>query len=146
MTGHSPSGGTGVFATRFIPRGTEVIHCGGRRLPTAAVSDDMRSMQVHVDRYLVEDPRRPRIDDYINHGCSPNLAFWRGSLTLYALRNIVKGEEIRFDYSTCMNETDWWLRCRCGARNCRRVVTGFSSLSLSDQRRLRPLALRYLRR
>ncbi|MCX6749683.1 MAG: SET domain-containing protein [Candidatus Pacearchaeota archaeon] len=74
-----------------------------------------------------------------NHSCNPN-AFIMGKNELVALKNIKKGEEITYDYSTTMNDNEekiknegdggelWTCKCRCGSDNCRNVIDQFKTL------------------
>jgi uncharacterized protein len=142
---HSPINGKGVFSRGTIRAGADVVVCRGRVLKEHEVRDDMRAMQIGVDVYLVEDPRNPGIDDFVNHSCEPNVGFLDGSLTLSALRDIAEDEEIVFDYSTCMNEGGWSIRCRCRTPTCRGVIVAFDELSRKDRKRLGGMALAYLR-
>jgi uncharacterized protein len=137
--------GRGVFARKFLPANTAVIACKGLVLRAREVRTDMRAMQIGADVYLAEDPDNPGIDDFINHSCEPNVGFQDGCLTLYALRDITVDEEIVFDYSTCMNEAGWSLRCRCRASSCRGLIISFDELSSRDRKRLGVIALAYLR-
>jgi hypothetical protein len=75
---------------------------------------------------------------YANHSCDPNAGI-RANRRLVAIRDIAAGEEIRFDYSTTMDEDYWTLDCRCGAACCRGRVTDFHQLP--DEVRGRYLAL-----
>jgi SET domain-containing protein len=102
-------------------------------------------MQIGRDTYLVEDPHRPSVDDFLNHSCRPNLGFVDGSLMLYALCDIQAGDELTFDYSTSMDEPGWMIRCRCRAPNCRGAVRSYSELPKRDRKRLRSITLAYLR-
>ena len=138
--------GKGVFSTTRVRAGAEVITCRGLVLRGNDVRDDMRAMQIGVDLYLAEDPDNPGIDDFVNHSCAPNVGFLDGSLTLYALRHITEEEEIVFDYSTCMNEAGWSIKCRCRTAACRRVIVAFDQLSRQDRKRLDGIALAYLRK
>jgi len=137
--------GRGVFSLGFIRVGTPVIQCGGIIQAAHELVPGVRAMQIGPDTYLVEDPQQLNLDDFLNHSCRPNLGFIDGSLTLYALYDIQAGEELTFDYSTSMDEAGWMLRCRCGAPNCRRAVRRYSELPEQDQKRLRNIALAYLR-
>ena len=137
--------GKGVFARKFFRAGIEVIACQGLVRPSREVRTDMRAMQIGPDVYLAEDPDNPGIDDFINHSCEPNVGFRDGCLTLYALRDITVDEEIVFDYSTCMNEAGWSLRCCCQALSCRGLIVAFDELSRKDRKRLGAIALAYLR-
>lgn len=77
-------------------------------------------LQIGEGKYL--DMDEPYL--YFNHSCDPNAGI-RGTVTLFALKNIEKGEEITFDYSTTIDES---LGCRCGSKKCRGVVADFFHL------------------
>ena len=79
-------------------------------------------IQVDDDRYLVAVDG-PSTGDYINHSCEPNVGV-KGSVTFVAMRDIEAGEEIAFDY--CMTEAFYYyrLKCFCGAKSCRALITG----------------------
>ena len=66
---------------------------------------------------------------FINHSCNPNTGM-RNEAVLFALRNIPKGEEITYDYSTTSDDLSWNLEtdCVCNDKNCRRLVSDFLSL------------------
>jgi SET domain len=137
--------GTGAFASTFFAAGERVTECRGVLLHASQVTDDMRVMQVGPETYLAEDPGHSEADDFLNHSCDPNVGFVTGSLALHALRDIHPGEEIAFDYSTCMNEQGWWIACLCGSSRCRGRVQSFCDLSETDRVRLLPITLAYLR-
>ncbi len=59
--------------------------------------------------------------------------------------DIAAGEEITWDYSTSIDCEGWSLECRCGAKNCRKVIRPWQELSDSDRVRLTSVALKYLR-
>ncbi len=69
---------------------------------------------------------------YINHSCEPNTRCESkrlGQQRVIALRDIRKGEEITYDYSLqaidCLDgKNPWKMVCRCGSRNCRKVIQG----------------------
>jgi uncharacterized protein len=66
---------------------------------------------------------------FMNHSCDPNL-WWKGDESLIAKRDITKGEELTYDYSTA-DVGDWvagW-DCMCGSDNCRKRITGNDCLS-----------------
>jgi uncharacterized protein len=67
-----------------------------------------------VDFSQSSDPMR-----FTNHSCKPNarLSIRQGRIEFYALRNIVRGEEITVDYGETHH--DGKLRCRCGVAGCR---------------------------
>lgn len=65
----------------------------------------------------------PQVKFYANSSCEPNCGL-RGEITLVAMRNIKKGEELTFDYAMLDNE-DNQFECRCGSKSCRKIVTGY---------------------
>ena len=86
-------------------------------------------LQVGIDRYLyLDEPGR-----LVNHSCSPNAAVV-SDITLVAIRLIVAGEEIRFDYSTTIGD-GWTMACRCGSPECRGLVVAFQLLPEPLRRR-----------
>ena len=89
------------------------------------------AIQIGPDRYL--DTQPPGV--FVNHSCEPNAGI-RQNQNLVALRKIRQGQEIRYDYSTTMEEDSFAMRCLCGASTCRGWVRDFSTLP-------RPLRERY---
>lgn len=144
--GSSGITGQGAFADEPIPAGEHVVGFRGRVITREEItSETLRVIQIGPDTYLAEDGVDLHVDDLINHACEPNLGFLRGSVDLYALRDIAEGEELVFDYSTCMNEPGWTIPCQCGAPTCRRQIRSFCDLPQSERDRLLPIALDYLR-
>jgi SET domain-containing protein len=137
--------GQGVFTAESVGRGAPVLECTGRIVSLSEIKDGMRAMQIGPDKYLVENPEHPSLDDFLNHSCTPNLGFLRGDLTLYALRDIEAGEELSFDYSATMNERGWSMECRCGSAKCRARIRSYGDLFEHEKIQLRQVALGYLR-
>jgi SET domain-containing protein len=87
---------------------------------------DRHSIEVGPDRH---QSFTGDIDDYINHSCDPNLELLvvdddRGEYVFRALRPIAPGEEVGWDYETFETELSNPFECRCGAPQCRKVITG----------------------
>lgn len=65
-------------------------------------------------------------EDYFNHSCTPNAGI-KGQIVLVAMRDIRADEEVCFDYAMCLYPTPgaprYEMRCNCGAKNCRGVIT-----------------------
>lgn len=55
---------------------------------------------------------------YVNHSCDANCGL-RGEITVVALRNIKKGEEITQDYGLLDND-DYAFECSGGSPNCKK--------------------------
>lgn len=90
-------------------------------LATVAAERAACSMQIGPDQYLV--PGEVREADRINHSCSPN-AGMRGDRTLIALREILPGEEICYDYAMTDDSDYRQFPCLCGVSECRGQVQG----------------------
>ena len=86
------------------------------------------AIQVGPDQYI--DTQPPGV--FANHSCAPNAGI-RNDRDLVALRDIPKGEEICFDYSTTMDEKSFTMACRCGTPECRKMVTDFAELPAGTQ-------------
>jgi uncharacterized protein len=119
--------GFGTFATRRILEGEMILVFGG---PLIDFSETKRRrqwecmpIQIGPNQYI--DTQPPGV--FVNHSCTPNAGV-SADRNLIALRQIEQGEEIRFDYSTTMEEGSFTMRCMCGATNCRGIVDDFSTL------------------
>jgi len=137
--------GRGVYARGDIAVGEPVLTFGGVLVAAASVADELYALQVGRELWLVTPPGAESVEDYLNHGCEPNLGFVDGSLTLHALRPIRAGEEVLWDYSTSMCEPGWSVACMCGAGGCRGRIASFCDLPRRAQDQLRPIALAFLR-
>ena len=147
--GRSPIQGRGLFATRPIRKGEIVAIKGGHILDRRALSKVRRRI---ADAYIqIEDGfyigaiRRSEVGRnkiYINHSCEPNLGF-RGHITFVALRAIKAGEELTYDWAM-EEDVPARTRCACGARRCRRTLTGQDWKKTALQRRYRGYFSAYL--
>ncbi len=106
-----------------------------------------RFVQVTSDQYMGPSGR---LDDLVNHSCAPNagLRFADDGVFLVAVRAIAPGEEIAWDYSTTLRESNWHMICQCKAPDCRRLIGNFETLDAERQEwfRARNLVAPYLRR
>lgn len=119
--------GLGVFASRDIRAGEPILCLTGRIIDFAETKRrgprECMAIQIGFDRYI--DTQAPGV--YVNHSCEPNAGI-RDDHQLVALTSIGKGAEIRFDYSTTMQEQSFTMQCLCGAPACRGFVRDFSTL------------------
>jgi hypothetical protein len=144
--------GKAVFAAAPFAEGDVLLEFTGRRLPADQVPSLMhgpsdRFVQVTPDHYMGPSGQ---LDDLVNHSCAPNagLRFSGAGVFLVAIRAIAAGEEIAWDYSTTLRESDWHMLCQCKAADCRRVIGNFETLDAERQEwfRARNLVAPYLRR
>lgn len=119
--------GLGLFAGRNFTTGEEILQFTGPTITLAeaiALGDkEANPLQIESAKYI--DLEEPGV--LLNHSCEPNAGIVR-LRTLVALSDIKAGEEVRFDYSTTMDENRWTMVCRCGAKSCRGLVQDFRLL------------------
>ncbi|URW76928.1 SET domain-containing protein-lysine N-methyltransferase [Sphingomonas donggukensis] len=144
--------GKAVFAAVPFAEGQPLLEFTGRRFRAAQVPSLMRGagdryVQVTPDHYMGPSGR---MDDLVNHSCDPNagLRFADDGVYLVAIRAIAPGEEISWDYSTTLTESNWHMICQCRSPDCRRVIGNFATLAPERQEfyRARNLVAPYLRR
>lgn len=118
--------GHGLFATRFIPRGTLVYVQDALDIlipPDHFQALDDTSREV-AEKYSFIDPSGTRVlswdmAKYVNHSCNPNTISTAWGFEI-AIRDIAAGEEITDDYG--LFNLEWEMNCGCGFRRCRGVV------------------------
>jgi uncharacterized protein len=120
-------GGHGIFAREPIFAGELItvwsgIAVTGENLPKSAEEQVSHDLQVEEAVYLVPlsdcDPA-----DMFNHSCEPNAGL-SGQITLIAMRDIARGEEVCFDYAMSDSSDYDEFECCCGAPRCRKKITG----------------------
>lgn len=121
--------GRGLFSKEDINKGENIFNFTGKLInfkQTLEATDNFGDpLQIGKDLYIsLEEPMR-----FINHSCNPNTGIIN-DITLIALRDIQKGEELYFDYSTSMDEDHWVMQCMCGEANCRKIIKDFKYLPL----------------
>jgi uncharacterized protein len=125
--------GKGLFAAKKIKKGRVICVFQGEIIDFhAAVAKGEKQcypLQIDANRYVdLVDP-----GCFANHSCEPNAAV-RNDFELVALFDIPEHAEIRYDYSTTMDEDFFTMPCRCGSPICRGVVTDFKFLPSELQR------------
>ena len=121
----------GVFAIKKIRRGEIVSVSAGVGLPLRVVRRLPKEIQrfcyyVENDIFYCPLSSRPSPEWFMNHSCRPNVGSPRDAFTLRALRTILPGEEICYDYSEDFRFGDYRpfrrFRCHCGADDCRKII------------------------
>lgn len=137
----SPIAGKGIFASQKILPGQHICYMEGE----ACALDDLLA-RIRGGEEVISDPLQVGENEWIdleetcrtfNHSCNAN-CYIRGRNEMVALREILPGEEITFDYSMTMNYDDakfaaagidkWTCKCECGAPNCRGIIDEFKAL------------------
>lgn len=128
--------GSGVFTKLAIPAKAPILEFTGDLIPLNKLTlDPSQFLQIGDDRFMGPSGA---IDDYINHNCDPNcyLHIVGNRAFLYSLYVIPKGAELNFDYSTSSTDTleSWSMKCSCSSSKCRKVISGFQTLSEDKQK------------
>ena len=121
--------GRGLFAIAPIRKDQIVCIKGGHifdRQTLEAVTQTLGPSEIQIGEDLFIGPltqdEREGSMIFSNHSCDPNIGV-KGQIVFVALRDIEAGEELTHDWATTDDDT-YEMECRCGARNCRRTVTG----------------------
>lgn len=130
----SARAGRGVFATRPYERGEFVLAFQGELIDERDIGDFTHTIQVDHNLFVASSGG---IDDFVNHACEPNctLRSEPPRLWLVADRTIEPGEEITFDYATCIPVGPTLQHCSCGSDRCRGRVGTFWELDADTRRR-----------
>ena len=123
----SPIAGRGMFTNQALEPGRVVVRLGGRLVSTEELARLLEESDRYVDTLTVfEDvhlvlPSGTTVH-YGNHSCELNL--WHvGPYEIATRRQIDAGEELTMDYGTQSGAPGFSMACRCGAPQCRGVVT-----------------------
>ena len=122
--------GRGLFAKADIARGEIVAIKGGHIVDRETLQRDITprlgpvEIQIDDDLFIapVNADERELSMLYSNHSCDPNIGL-RGEITFVAMRDIPAGEELTHDWAMTDSD-DYSVACNCGARNCRKTLTG----------------------
>jgi len=122
--------GRGLFAIADISKHEIVAVKGGhiinRETLREKVTPRLGPVEIQIDKDLFIAPvtEEEREDSmlYSNHSCNPNLGM-RGEITFVAMRDIRAGEELTHDWAMT-DDDDYSVECKCGAPNCRKILTG----------------------
>jgi uncharacterized protein len=96
--------GLGLFATEPIGKGAFIVEYTGRRISHAeAVRREARGSRYMFEidrRWTIDGSGRTNIARYANHSCRPNAEsdLVKGKVILRAIKTIMPGEEITYDY------------------------------------------------
>jgi uncharacterized protein len=128
----TPKYGKGVFALKLIKKNSPLIVFGGyvlTRKEEVKLPLKIRDIAIQIDKDLVMGvltKEELTSTDYVNHNCDPNSGI-KGQISLVAMRDIKKDEEITFDYGTVLyrikGAPKYELKCFCGSKNCRKKIT-----------------------
>ena len=122
--------GRGLFAAAGIAKDEIVAIKGGHIVDRKTLREEIApvlgavEIQIGDDLFIAPVTKEERELSmlYSNHSCDPNLGV-RGEITFVAMRDIRAGEELTHDWAMT-DDDDYSLECKCGAVNCRKILTG----------------------
>jgi SET domain-containing protein len=125
----SPIQGRGLFAAEQIAKGEVVCVKGGYifdRQTLLEVQARLGPAEVQIGENLFIGPLDEREREgsmiFSNHSCEPNIGV-KGQIVFAAMRDIQPGEELTHDWAMTDSD-DYEMPCNCGARTCRKTITG----------------------
>jgi uncharacterized protein len=116
--------GLGLFATAPIKKHTLIVEYSGPRIATAQAHARERQgrskyMFEISSRWSIDGGSRDNMGRYANHACRPNAesVLIRGKIFLKAIRRILPGEEITYDYGR--EYVTLFFKSGCQCATCR---------------------------
>lgn len=121
--------GKGLFAKEDIKKGEVVFVKSGHIMKVGeamAIEKEIGEYSLQISEDLSLCPKtKDEVRDtaiFINHSCEPNVGA-DGQITFVALKDIKAGGELCYDYAMTTSRP-YKLECHCGAKNCRKIITG----------------------
>lgn len=121
--------GRGLFAVKLIKKGEIVAIKGGHiinkdRLRKFKKIIGDSEIQLSDEFFLapLQKKERDRVMMFLNHSCDPNVGV-SGQIMYVAMRDIRPKEELTLDYAM-IDDASFRMRCCCGTKNCRGIITG----------------------
>lgn len=121
--------GRGVFAGEKIKKNRLLTKLLGDKLGLQECwhridsGDETLTDAFQIDDEIYLDLKEPY--RFFNHCCEPNAAI-KNDNDLIAIRDIEKGEEVTFDYSTTVGPniplSEWTMKCLCNSLDCREII------------------------
>ncbi|MGM5488847.1 MAG: SET domain-containing protein [Nanobdellota archaeon] len=134
--------GHGLFANQDINKGDCIGTVEGPLVPDTQQSYDTYGEDHLHPISLTHAIVNQSLTRYTNHSCEPNAGLKDG-LSLVAMRDITKGEEITIDYDTL--EYEWEMDCNCQSTGCRKKLRGYKFLSPALKKRYKGFIAPYLK-
>lgn len=129
---HTGKYGMGVYAKKPIKKGEIVAVAGGyimtlKEIKKLPIELEYLTFQVEEQLYMGVKKKSEIEDNYrFNHSCEPTLG-QRNQLSLVAMRNIEKEEELTFDYAMTLcrirGAPKFTMKCECRRKQCRGIIS-----------------------
>jgi len=120
--------GTGVYAEQHIKNGSRIIEYIGEKISAKEGTrrDDANPYHTLIfsldDDWDIDGSVGGNNSRFINHSCGPNAKFVveNGKIWIVAVKDILHGEEITYDYRFGADGS--LIKCICGTAACRGFI------------------------
>jgi len=124
--------GKGLFTLKDFKKDEFILHIDVKVIETTNPNSFSKEIQDHWFPFDKKGDTRKYVFPkspwkYFNHSCNPNAGI-NNNRDIVAMMSIKKGEEIVFDY-TMNNIDNWKMNCKCGSKNCRKIISTFDVLN-----------------
>ena len=142
--------GRGIFARRNLKKGEVLFIIKGKIVPLK-INDQTDSAllpnAIGIEEGVWIDPYPENALHFLNHSCEPNVGI-KGKVTVVALKNIAKDEQVTIDYSITEGDRFWTLggRCQCGGKKCRGKIRSIQYLPKEIYQRYLPFVPAFLQK
>lgn len=119
--------GRGLVAAEVIKPFELLLKFSGKPMTLnafRALPEDLQHYPHQIDQNLMFGPtdmEQVALPEMLNHSCTPNVGYL-DPISVIAMRAIDAGEEICIDYGFSETFQGFSMPCRCGARDCRKVI------------------------
>lgn len=104
-------------------------------------TDDLLNHAIQIGPALWRDSTG--IARLINHSCEPNCGI-KNLIQVVAMRTILPGEEIFWDYEMTEKNPWWKMRCRCGSPLCRKVIGNYKNMPRAIRKKYKGFISKWL--
>lgn len=126
--------GKGIFTLKEVKANAVIFKVQGSLVKTKEIHEDQFSSKssnsFRFSKNLYLSPTH-YIGDFLNHSCLPNafIEKIKNKLLVKAIGKISENTEVTIDYSTTIaDDDDWFMKCECGFKKCRKRIGRFTSL------------------
>ena len=119
--------GRGVFATKKIKKGEVIAIFDGEFL-----DDDFDDWSEDILNHAIQFAKSGFRDSkgiarYVNHSCEPNCGI-KDYFKIVAMRHILPGEHVTWDYEMTERSSWWKMKCACGSVICRKIIGNYTNM------------------
>lgn len=141
--GKSKIHGLGLIAKRLIKKGETICLIKGK-IVDWHVKDKASALfgpnWIGISETVWIDPSDAGL--YVNHSCKPSAGI-KGKITLVAIKDIARGDEVTIDYSITECAEFWEMDCYCGSKRCRRKIGPIQTLPIKIYKEYLPYIPRF---